>query len=86
MQLVPCCNQPCPVCGRHSRVTGKHFGRPIVCGHCGGEFVGRDVSSESDSVKLYPPILGRADRLLATVSSGGEMSMRRRDRTAHPHD
>ncbi|MBN1910541.1 MAG: hypothetical protein JW818_12425 [Pirellulales bacterium] len=59
----------CPVCGRPVWIGEEHFGREVVCRHCGGRL--RAGNRAAPLVRRDQPdrtLLERADRLLCAAT------------------
>lgn len=57
--------EECPVCGRPVEICCEHFGRRLVCQHCGGRFVATEEGIETPEwMQRYQSVLQAADQWL----------------------
>ena len=49
---------PCPACGRSSRIAVAYLGKQVRCRHCGRVFTARDPQADSGSTERSGKITG----------------------------
>ena len=58
--------QECPTCGRRLQVRIEYLGRTVVCQHCRGPFLARDLEGCAPD-ESGGALLERVDQLLASA-------------------
>lgn len=61
-------SQPCPTCGRQTRIPVELLGREVSCPHCEASFFGGADDAAPGQMTLEKPLMERVEEILQRTS------------------
>jgi uncharacterized Zn finger protein (UPF0148 family) len=62
-------SQPCPTCGRQTRIPVELLGREVSCPHCQASFFGGADDDSTRQMSLEKPLMERVEEILQRTSA-----------------